>query len=102
MPRAATIIANEESILYALDRACFNAIVKEASVKRRERFEAFINKVSLLSTLDTYEKNNFCDVLEPETFEEGAIVVKQGDPGTRFYFIEEGNAVASKNLSTIF
>ena len=35
-PRAATIIANEDSSLWSLDRSCFNSIVKEASMKRRK------------------------------------------------------------------
>lgn len=95
-PRATTIIAKETSELYALDRDCFNAIVKDSSIKRRERYEAFIERVELLQELDTYDKNNFCDVLESEVFEAGQIVVKQGDVGHKFYFIEEGNAQAIK------
>lgn len=83
-------------MLYALDRDCFNAIVKDASIKRRERFEKFISKVELLQDLDSYEKNNFCDVLESEIFEPGQTVVKQGTKGTKFYFIEEGEAEALK------
>jgi cAMP-dependent protein kinase regulator len=31
-PRAATIRANEDCVLYALDRATFNNIVKESAV----------------------------------------------------------------------
>ena len=38
-PRAATIIAKTYSVLFALDRATFNNIVKDAAVKKRERFE---------------------------------------------------------------
>ena len=95
-PRATSIIATEDSVLYALDRDCFNAIVKDASIKRRERYEAFISKVELLQDLDSYEKNNFCDVLESETFEKGQEVIREGEKGTRFYFIEEGEAEAVK------
>lgn len=34
-PRAATITANEESILWGLDRRTFNHIVKDSAIKRR-------------------------------------------------------------------
>ena len=33
--------------------------------------------------------------MEPETFESGAEIVKQGEPGKKFYFIEEGFAEAT-------
>jgi cAMP-dependent protein kinase regulator len=34
-PRAASIIAKSDAICYALDRACFTNIVKEAACKKR-------------------------------------------------------------------
>lgn len=41
-PRAATITANEDCLLWKLDRDTFNHIVKDASSKRREKYEAFL------------------------------------------------------------
>ena len=38
-PRAASIKARTDCVLFALDRACFNNIVKEAACKKRERYE---------------------------------------------------------------
>lgn len=93
-PRAATIIADQDSVLYALDRATFTNIVKEASMKRRERFETFLSKVDLLADLDAYERGKICDVLETEYFEDGQTVITQGEKGDKFYLIEEGEAVA--------
>lgn len=90
-------MAKEASVLYALDRECFNAIVKDASIRRRERFEEFIDRVELLKGLDSYEKNNFCDVIESESFEEGQDVVVCGEEGAKFYFVEEGRAQALIN-----
>lgn len=34
-PRAASIQAQTDSVLFALDRATFNGIVKEATIKKR-------------------------------------------------------------------
>jgi cAMP-dependent protein kinase regulator len=41
-PRAATIIAKEHSVLFVLDRECFNHIVKNSAQKKREKFEDFV------------------------------------------------------------
>lgn len=38
-PRAATITAKTNCILFALDRDCFNHIVKDAAAKKREKYE---------------------------------------------------------------
>ena len=42
-PRAATITAEGDGILYALDRNTFNHIVKDAAAKKRERYEDFLS-----------------------------------------------------------
>lgn len=96
-PRAATIIAEEEGVAFSLDRDCFNNIVKEAAVKRRERFDEFVSKIELLKDLDSYERGQLADVLNTEKFNEGDVVIKQGVPGEKFYFIETGTAKATKN-----
>lgn len=41
-PRAATIKALTDSTLFALDRKTFNHIVKDAAVKKRNRYEQFL------------------------------------------------------------
>lgn len=95
-PRAATIIADIDSVLYALDRATFTNIVKEASMKRRDRFESFLSKVEILADLDSYERGKICDVLETEYFEDGQTVITQGEKGDKFFLIEDGEATAFK------
>lgn len=55
-PRAATIKAKTNSILFALDRETFNHIVKDAAAKKREYYEAFLSKVELLKDMDPYER----------------------------------------------
>ena len=38
-PRAATITADTDCVLWALDRNTFNHIVKDAAAKKREKYE---------------------------------------------------------------
>ncbi len=85
-----------------MDRATFTNIVKEASMKRRDRFETFLSKIELLSELDSYERNKICDVLETEYFESGADIIRQGEKGDMFYLIEDGEAMAYKKGPGIF
>lgn len=101
-PRAATIIAEEESVCFSLDRDCFNNIVKEATVKRRERFEEFVNKVELLQDLDPYERGQLADCLNTATYNEGDFVIKEGETGSKFYLIESGTAKALKGEEVVF
>ena len=50
-PRAASIKADSNCVLYSLDRETFNNIVKQAVVKRRELFDEFLQSIKLLDTL---------------------------------------------------
>jgi len=95
-PRAASIQAKTECTLWALDRECFNNIVKDAAIKRRDRYESFLKKVELLDTMDPYERMQLADGLQSHKFKAGEYVVKQGDPGDKFFMVEEGNLVVLK------
>jgi len=95
-PRAACITAKENSILFSLDRATFNAIVKDSAVKQRQNYEQFLNKVEILDSLDNYEKGKICDCLKTERYKKGDFVIKEGESGSTFFFIQNGTAVALK------
>jgi len=96
-PRAAKVVAKTHCVCWQLDRETFNHIVKDAAVKRREKYDKFLQSVTLLSTIDVYERSQIADALVPETFAMGQTVVKQGDPGNAFFIVESGTLYASKN-----
>lgn len=56
-PRAASITSDEESTIYALDRQTFNHIVKDASIRKREKYENFLKSIPLLETMEDYERS---------------------------------------------
>ncbi|TPX37115.1 hypothetical protein SmJEL517_g00963 [Synchytrium microbalum] len=95
-PRAATVIATSECILWALDRVTFRRILMENTSRKRRMYEDFLEEVPLLVSLEAYERHKISDALESVTFQDGDIVIKQGDVGENFYIIESGEAAVSK------
>lgn len=98
-PRAATIRAKTDSIVWVLDRDCFTHIVKGSAVKKRERYEAFLAKVELLENMEPYERSKISDAFKTAIYEAEENVIREGDWGDVFYIIEEGEAVATKTLT---
>ena len=96
-PRAASIQAKSDCVLFALDRECFNNIVKESAIKRRERYDAFLQKVELLSSMDPYERSQISEALKMKKVSAGDYVIRQGEQGDTFYIIEKGDLIALKS-----
>lgn len=83
-------------MLWSLDRETFNNIVKEASVNKRSKYENLLSRIQLLESMDSYERMAIAEALRPQKFRAGDLVIRQGDEGDTFFFVEEGNAVALK------
>jgi len=98
-PRAATIFSDDASIIYALDRNTFNHIVKDAAIRKRDKYETFLKKVSLLETMDDYERSQVSEAFKDEKFKAGDTIIKQGASGDKMYFLIEGDAYATKVLN---
>ncbi|KAH8585132.1 cAMP-dependent kinase regulatory subunit [Cryptosporidium sp. chipmunk genotype I] len=96
-PRAASVVAKTDCLLWALDRETFNHIVKGSASKRISTYEAFLKEVEILKTMDVYELNKLTMVLKNSIFEDGQEIIKQGEQGDTFYLIITGNAVALKD-----
>lgn len=95
-PRAASIVAKENSILFSLDRESFNHIVKDAVIRKRNQFNEFISKIPLLDSLTSQEKDKICDCLQVGYFRAGEYVIKQGEKGDTFFFVQEGKCIATQ------
>ena len=95
-PRAATIRAKTDSTCWALDRECFNNIVKDAAMKKREKYENTLKKVEILKSIDPYELGQICDALKTVNFVKGDFIIRQGDRGDVFYILDDGKAHAEK------
>jgi len=97
-PRAATIIAKENCLLWALDRETFNYIVKDAAIKKREKYEMFLRSVEIMKSMSKYEITQISDALKVKWFKKDETIIKRNDFGDDFYIIEEGEAYATKPI----
>lgn len=97
-PRAATIVSTDpKSTLWALDRITFRRILMDSAFQRRRMYEAFLEDVPLLSSLEPYERSKIADALDTIKYPAGSRIIEEGDPGDAFYLLELGEAEAFKS-----
>ncbi|XP_067141494.1 cAMP-dependent protein kinase regulatory subunit-like [Centruroides vittatus] len=91
-PRAATVKAITDVKLWAIDRDTYRRILMGSTIRKRKMYEEFLSRVSILGSLDKWERLIIADALEQAYFHDGEVIVEQGCPGNDFFIIEEGIA----------
>jgi cAMP-dependent protein kinase regulator len=91
-PRAATVKSCGDGILWLLDRNTFRQIVIETTAKKRKRFEHFLENVAVLQNLTRAEQGKIADCMQVEEFADKEIIISQGEPGDKIYFLLKGSA----------
>ncbi|XP_030635592.1 cAMP-dependent protein kinase type II-beta regulatory subunit isoform X2 [Chanos chanos] len=89
-PRAATIIATSTGALWCLDRVTFRRIIVKNNAKKRKMYEAFIESLPLLTSLEPAERMKVVDVLSCKVYGDGERIIAQGDVADCFYIVESG------------
>lgn len=70
-----------------------------STLRKRKMYEVFLSKVSILESLDKWERLTVADALETVQFEDGQKIVVQGEPGDEFFIILEGTAAVLQRRS---
>jgi cAMP-dependent protein kinase regulator len=96
-PRAASVQAKDRCVCWKLDRETFNYIVKDAAASKRNRYMDFFKNVPLLNAVDSYGRSQIADALRQESAAKDDKIITQGEPGDKFYIIEEGTCKAVKD-----
>uniref|UniRef100_A0A8D1DW10 Protein kinase cAMP-dependent type I regulatory subunit beta n=1 Tax=Sus scrofa TaxID=9823 RepID=A0A8D1DW10_PIG len=91
-PRAATVKAKTDLKLWGIDRDSYRRILMGSTLRKRRVYQEFLSKVSILESLEKWERLTVADALEPVQFEDGEKIVVQGEPGDDFFIITEGTA----------
>lgn len=89
-PRAATIITTSPGALWCLDRLTFRRIIVKNNAKKRRLYEAFIETLPLLTSLELSERMKVVDVLSSKAYSDGQQIIAQGDLANCFYIVESG------------
>ena len=95
-PRTATIQARTDVTLWSLDRVSFRLIVLEANTKKASQFESYLEKVQLLEPLSKDQRNRMVDALEEVSYAPEQSIIVEGEAGTHFYIIVEGEVKITK------
>ncbi|KAI0772671.1 cyclic nucleotide-binding-like protein [Irpex lacteus] len=84
----ASVVSLEPSILWSLDRITFRTIILKAAHRKRTMYEGFLSS----------ERSKIADALISQVCEDGTPVVRQGEMGDTFFFVEDGEAIVTKKL----
>ncbi|CAN0284853.1 cAMP-dependent protein kinase type I-beta regulatory subunit-like [Lethenteron reissneri] len=98
-PRAATVKAKTDLKLWGIDRDSYRRILMGSTLRKRKMYAEFLSKVSILESLEHWERLTVADALEPVQFEDAEKIVVQGDPGDDFFLITEGTAAVLQRRS---
>uniref|UniRef100_A0A2K6SYU8 Protein kinase cAMP-dependent type I regulatory subunit beta n=1 Tax=Saimiri boliviensis boliviensis TaxID=39432 RepID=A0A2K6SYU8_SAIBB len=99
-PRAATVKAKTDLKLWGIDRDSYRRILMGSTLRKRKMYEEFLSKVSILESLEKWERLTVADALEPVQFEDGEKIVVQGDgfqgPGHHLSLLQPQDPQASR------
>merc|ERR1719320_1195718 len=97
-PRAATVIAAEDSKLFAVHRLAFRTALKNTVMEQTSRNQRFLRSIKEFSELTDEEIRLIDNSLVKLNFQQGEVILKQNEEGDRFYLIISGACEWTKIL----
>ena len=74
-PRAATVVARTDVLLFALSQEVFTLILRSSAQDRRVQYDAFLQRVPILQGLTAEERGKIADVLVQTSFKDGEVIL---------------------------
>mmetsp|Transcript_1565 Transcript_1565/g.2857 ORF Transcript_1565/g.2857 Transcript_1565/m.2857 type:complete len:791 (+) Transcript_1565:53-2425(+) len=96
-PRAATVRADTDSVVWSLERQTFRTILANASNMQSDRIVESLKKVELLKTLPNSKLTTLAGAVTLTTYSPGDRIVKKGDKGDIFYMIKTGTVLVTEH-----
>lgn len=96
-PRAATVIAAEDSLVWKINRHSFHYYTHAAVMEKRDRIITSLSKVKLFDGLDDSQRQRLADSFRSSTYGPDECVIKEGDEqDATFFILATGEAQAEK------
>ena len=96
-PRAASVVATQDSTAWAMDRVTFKRVIATTAVHRQERVMGFLRQSRALRGLSEHELRSLVDVLQEVPFQAGAHAIQEGNTDTsHFYIVHTGEFAGTK------
>jgi CRP-like cAMP-binding protein len=89
-PRAASVIAESDTILYRVDQKTFRYIMQYQTLQTENDKKDLLLGVAFLKTLEPSDINKLVHTMQPRKFEPGEYLCRKGEQGDTFYVIQEG------------
>lgn len=98
--RFASIKVTTDAFVWALERRIFQKIMMKTGSQEREQNINFLSSVKVLKGLPEDALHRIGDLLKREFYSTGSTIIRQGDPGDKFYIIRGGSVTVTKRSNT--
>jgi len=96
-PRAATVLATEQSLCWKIDRKPFRYFLASSSNSTLDEIVADLKKVKVLEGLPVAHLTKLAAHATKERFPEGERIIRKGEQGDKFYMLKKG-VVECRNI----
>eukprot|EP01029_Cantina_marsupialis_P017091 TRINITY_DN383_c1_g1_i1.p1 TRINITY_DN383_c1_g1~~TRINITY_DN383_c1_g1_i1.p1 ORF type:complete len:305 (-),score=90.50 TRINITY_DN383_c1_g1_i1:190-1104(-) len=85
-----TVKAVTDGSTYVLDRLTYQRILVKTATNVNTKNTGFLTQVPILAPLTEEQREQLADCLVPKTYSPGQFIVRQGERGDTFFFVESG------------
>ena len=100
-PRSATLRCLEITFLWGVERQTFRKVIEEMNTQIYEQNREFLEKVTLLSSLSSLQKDSLAASLVSYKYYNNQRIITEGESGNQLYIIKEGTVSVQKGTQEI-
>ena len=89
-PRAASIRASSDAVVWSLDRVTFRRVQANGAAKSKQKVTDSLTHVKLLEELTDEQIDAVADAVQVVHYEAGKRIIQKNEVGNVFYMIQEG------------